>query len=139
LAQVSSPSEFLAYCTSKLANVLFARALAQRLPGGRTANCFHPGVIPQTGIERGIPFPLSVAWNALEFIPGVTSTIADGGEALAHLAASSDVAGMTGTYFAGTTRRRPSRSACDRRTAERLWEISAALVGVAPELPVNEG
>jgi|AntDeeMetagen681_2_1112603.scaffolds.fasta_scaffold00711_7 hypothetical protein len=95
LAQVSNLSGFLAYCTSKLANLLFTRELARRLSGERTANCFHPGIIPQTGIERGIPFPLSVGWNGLEFVPGVTSTIADGGEALAYLAASSDIAGMT--------------------------------------------
>src|ERR1700683_3777900 len=33
-----------AYCRSKLANVLFTRALARRLNGsGVTANCLHPG------------------------------------------------------------------------------------------------
>src|SRR5713101_5966218 len=40
----SKKAGFRAYSDSKLANILFTRELARRLPeGGVTVNCFHPG------------------------------------------------------------------------------------------------
>ena len=124
-----------AYADSKLANVLFTRELARRFPEGYTANCFHPGVIPGSGFARGVPFPFSLGWKAMRFVPGMADTVADGGRALAYLAASPEVADVSGAYFDGMRRTRPARTARDDRTARRLWEQSASLVGVAPELP----
>jgi len=133
--RVEGLSGWSAYADSKLANVLFTRELARRLPEGYTANCFHPGVIPGSGFSRGVPFPLNLGWTAIRFVPGMADTVADGGRALAYLAASPEVAGVSGAYFDGTRRRRPARSARDDRTARRLWERSADLVGVDPAFP----
>lgn len=124
-----------AYAGSKLANVLFTRELARRLPDGYTANCFHPGVIPGSGFDRGVPFPFSLGWKAIRFVPGMADTVEDGGRALAYLAASSEVTDVSGAYFDGTRRRTPAPAARNDRTARRLWEASADLVGVDPELP----
>jgi NAD(P)-dependent dehydrogenase (short-subunit alcohol dehydrogenase family) len=124
-----------AYARSKLANVLFARELARQLPEGYTANCFHPGVIPGSGFSRGVPFPLNLGWKAMRFVPGMADTVEDGGRALASLAASPDVADVSGAYFDGTRRTRPAPAARDDRTARRLWERSASLVGVDPAFP----
>ncbi|MFC7225946.1 SDR family NAD(P)-dependent oxidoreductase [Salinirubellus salinus] len=135
LARVSGLSGFSAYSDSKLANVLFTRELAARLPAGQTANCFHPGVIPGSGFARGIPFPLSMGWEAVELVPGVTDSVEDGGRALAYLAASPALEGVTGQYFDQQRQRRPSRSARDDETADRLWDLSADLVGVDPDWP----
>ena len=128
-------SGWSAYADSKLANVLFTRELARRLPEGYTANCFHPGVIPGSGFSRGVPFPLSLGWKAMRLVPGMADTVADGGRALAYLAASPDVADVSGSYFDGTHRREPAPAARDDRTARRLWERSTRLVGVDPALP----
>jgi len=135
LARVSGLAGFSAYSDSKLANVLFSRELAARLPEGQTANCFHPGVIPGSGFARGIPFPLSMGWEAVELVPGVTDSVEDGGRALAYLAASPALEGVNGQYFDQMRQRRPSRAARDDETATRLWEASAEFVDVDPDWP----
>ena len=49
-----------AYSNSKLANVLFTRALARRLEHqGLVANCFHPGVVGTRLVRGGL---VSIAW-----------------------------------------------------------------------------
>lgn len=49
-----SYSEFLCYCQSKLANILFTRELSKKLEGtGVTANALHPGAI-NTELSRNI-------------------------------------------------------------------------------------
>lgn len=126
-------SGFEAYADTKLYNVLFTRELAARLDGtGATAACFHPGVIPGSGFARTVPFPVSLGWRALGLVPGIGDTVADGGRALAGLAAGADA---NGAYFDGTSETSPARAARDDRSAERLWEASASLLGVDPDWP----
>jgi hypothetical protein len=67
----------------------------------------------------------------------MADTVEDGGRALASLAASPDVADVTGAYFDGTRRRDPAPAAHDDRTARRLWEASATLTGVDPDFPIG--
>lgn len=137
----SGSTGFGAYADSKLANVLFTRELARRLEShrleGATANCFHPGVIPGSGFSRGIPFPASLGWKLMRFVPGVGDSVADGGRALSYLAASPDVADVSGRYFDGTRERSPATDATDDDLAARLWEASAELVKTGPELAVR--
>ena len=131
------------YADSKLANVLFTRELSQRL-GDATATCFHPGNIPGSGFTRAIPFPLSLGADLLESIPipGVTDSPADGGEALAYLAAAPEIEGLSGEYFDQRENVPPASQGTDEATAEALWELSAEFVGVdsdLPEGPATEG
>jgi hypothetical protein len=126
-------SGFDAYADSKLYNVLFTRELARRFDG-RTAVCFHPGVIPGSGLARTVPFPFSLGWRALALVPGVGDAVADGGRALATHAARADP-DAAGAYFDGTRETRPARAARVDRAAERLWTVSADLVGVDPDWP----
>ncbi|WP_255195253.1 SDR family NAD(P)-dependent oxidoreductase [Halorarius litoreus] len=135
LTELTGMAGFAAYSDSKLANVLFTRELASRFDGEQTATCFHPGIIPGSGFSRDLPFPVSIGWDAVELVPGVSDSVEDGSEALAYLAADDEVAGVTGAYFDGTRERRPASGARDERAADRLWEISAALVDVDPDWP----
>ena len=51
------------YGNSKLANILFTRALARRLEGnGVVANCFHPGVI-RSRLARDAGLLRALAWR----------------------------------------------------------------------------
>jgi len=122
---------FSAYCRSKLANVLFTVALADRVDEGVTANCLHPGVIPGSGFVRNLPGPLRTVASALggSWNPLVAS-VAEGAETSVYLAASPDVAGVTGRYFDDCERATPSATARDPDLAERLWERSAELTGI---------
>jgi NAD(P)-dependent dehydrogenase (short-subunit alcohol dehydrogenase family)/predicted flap endonuclease-1-like 5' DNA nuclease len=125
---------FERYCESKLANALFTRELARRLGDG-TANCFHPGNIPGSGFTRDVPFPLSLGVEALALLPGLTESIADGGRALARLAADPDLAGVTGEYFDVGEMAEPAPAAKDDALARRLWDLTADVAGVESALP----
>lgn len=124
-----------AYSRSKLANVLFTRALDRRLDGP-TANALHPGYIPHTGILRDSPwFVRGTVW-LLARLPRpiarrVVGTPATGAETVVSLAAAPDLAGVSGAYFSDCERVRPSATARDDELAERLWAESERLAGVA--------
>ncbi len=117
-----------AYQQSKLANVLFTLALARRTAGsGVQALALHPGVY-DTGLFRDymgrIPGGGAVA--------GVIARRAAGaGPIIAELAAGRTQEDLNGTYFNKRMRTKPSAKALDREAQERLWEWSAAAVGLA--------
>jgi NAD(P)-dependent dehydrogenase (short-subunit alcohol dehydrogenase family) len=116
-----------AYSRSKLANVLTARQLARRLDGsGVTVTSLHPGAV-STNIWSGAPWfarpVLALAKRRMES-PEV------GGSRLAYLAASSEVEGATGGYYDSNRLREPSRHAQDDALGERLYDVSAQLVGL---------
>ena len=117
-----------AYSRSKLANVLYARALADRLAGtGVTVNAFHPGAV-STGIWNSLPWfgqPIVALSKRLFFI-----TAAEGAAALTFLATDPSVAEVTGAYFRKTREREPSRLARDDARGRQLCEVSASLVGL---------
>lgn len=126
LERVYAP--YRAYRRSKLANVLFTRALARRLAGtGVTANAVHPGVIA-TGLLGNLarlPRPL------LGLLRVIAGTPAAGAENVAFLATDPNLREVTGAYFSDRVETQPSATASDPELAERLWEISARLTGVA--------
>ena len=127
---VAGYSGWRAYGQSKLANVLFAAELAER-EGELTSNSLHPGVVPGSGFTRTLPGPIRTGISALSAIPNpFTDSVVDGAETQTYLAASPEVAGVTGRYFDDCEERTPSRAARDETTQRRLWERSAELVGL---------
>jgi retinol dehydrogenase 14 len=115
-----------AYSRSKLANVLTTRALARRLEGtGVTATALHPGAI-DTDIWSHAP------WFARPVLAllrrGMESPLV-GGARLAHLAAGAEVEGHTGGYYRRNEVVEPSELARDEALGERLYDVSAELVG----------
>lgn len=134
---------FDAYCRSKLANILFTRELARRLESTDvplTANSLHPGAIPGSGFVRGLPLPLRVGAKAVSSLPGflesrLFTTVREGARTVVYLAASSDLDGVSGQYFADMKTRRPSEEALDEENARRLWEFSEEITGVEYDFP----
>ncbi len=120
-----------AYSRSKLANLLFMRALVRRLSGSLlTCNALHPGVV-RTAIFREAPALLRGALATLGRL--LLLSPAQGAKTSLYLASSEEVAGQSGGYYMRCKRVRPSEAALDAAAAERLWEISAKLVGLNPE------
>jgi NAD(P)-dependent dehydrogenase (short-subunit alcohol dehydrogenase family) len=115
-----------AYGQSKLANLLFARALARRFEGGdRTANAVHPGVIA-TNLGRH----LSPAVRALMPIASAIAlkTVPQGAATQCFVAAHPSLAGVSGEYFADCNVAKSSRYARDEAMGERLWEVTETIV-----------
>ena len=118
-----------AYERSKLANVLFANELARRLAGtGVTSNSVHPGSVA-TKIWSDAPvwskplIALVLRWSFIS--PEV------GGQTIVQLAASAELERVTGQYFEQQRPVAPSAAAQDSALAQRLWDVSATLVGGA--------
>lgn len=122
-------SSLRSYSNSKLANVLFTRALARRLEGTDVvANCLHPGVI-RTRLARGTAFPIRAGWR---LVSTFLKSPATGAETIVHLADSEEGGRVSGAYFADSHEARPSARAMDDDIGELLWKASEKLVRLAP-------
>jgi retinol dehydrogenase 12 len=107
------------YAVSKLANVLFTKELARRLPaGGVTTYALHPGVIASDIWKRRIPRP--IAWLMTRFMKSTE----DGARTTVHCAASPAVATETGRFYTDSKEKKPSRLADDAELAKELWKRS---------------
>jgi len=120
-------SGWKAYQRSKLANILFTRALARRLAGtGVVANCLHPGVVASRfGDEAG-------GWLAPAFslIKRFAITPEKAAQTIIYLATSAEVADISGEYFIKRKVAKPSAQARDDAAAAKLWSVSEALAGI---------
>ena len=97
LAMANDYSDALAYGHSKLANVLFSLALAERLRGTRiTSNALHPGVIA-TELSRNLSAVSRFAWNAYVAIAGKTAE--QGAATTCYVATSEALGNVSGRYF----------------------------------------
>ncbi|WP_226762232.1 SDR family NAD(P)-dependent oxidoreductase [Arthrobacter sp. SO3] len=120
-----------AYNQSKLANVLFSYGLAARLSGSRvTANVLHPGVVA-TAFGAEDPGPLQGFLNPL--VQRWMKTPEQGARTSIHLASAPELENVTGQYFANSTSRKSSRRSYSQADADRLWQVSTALVGLDPD------
>ncbi len=119
---------WLPYGTSKLATIMFIRELARRTAGtGVDAFSFHPGFVA-TGFGAD-----SALLRFGQFISRGTLGIGpeQGAAPLIHLVAERDVAAASGTYFDGLNPHgRVGNDASDEEKCQRLWETSAAMVGL---------
>jgi retinol dehydrogenase 12 len=115
-----------AYSRSKLANLLFTRALARRLEGTPlTCNALHPGVV-RTGIFRNAPALLRGALSSIGRLFLLSPE--QGARTSAYLASSPHVASQSGGYYIRCKPAQPSAAALEEAAAERLWEASEQLV-----------
>lgn len=108
-----------AYAQSKLAQIMFTIDLAAELEGtGVTVNSLHPATYMNTTMVRE---------------GGITpiSTVAQGGEAILHLAEGDDVAAKSGLFFNGMREAQAIPQAYDGAARERLRRLSLELTGLA--------
>jgi retinol dehydrogenase-14 len=117
-----------AYNQSKLANVLFTYELARRLQATLvTANALHPGVVRTS---FGAEDPATVQRVFIPFLRLFMKTPAQGAATSIHLASAPDLEQVTGRYFVNSKPKRSSERSYDQAAAARLWQVSAALVGL---------
>jgi NAD(P)-dependent dehydrogenase (short-subunit alcohol dehydrogenase family) len=132
LAMTRNYSPMGAYGASKLANILFTRALAKRLQDTRvTATCLHPGFC-RTNIGANNDADVSpLIKRAFWLVSRFARSAEKGAETLLYLASSAEVEGVSGGYFCDRKAIAPSRAGQDDGAAERLWQVSEQLVGIA--------
>ncbi len=117
-----------AYNQSKLANLLFTYELARRLEGTAvTANALHPGVV---STAFGAEDPGRAQRLLVPLMRPFMRSPARGAATSIHCASAPELDRVSGRYFVDSRIRRSSKRSVDESVATRLWQVSAALVGL---------
>jgi len=114
-------NSFRHYGQSKVANLMFARALNRRLPEGQVAIGLHPGVIP-TNLARHMPGWIQRAFLVIR--PLFFKTIPQGAATQTFAAFHPDAAAMGGAYLADSQVAKSSPPSQDQALQERLYAWS---------------
>lgn len=115
-----SYNQYYAYFQSKLANILFTRALANRLLAtGVTANSLHPGIIRTELVSQMLLLEIILSPLSL-----FMKTVKSGAQTTIALAVDDELQQISGKYFADCRIASESDRAKDDETAEWLWEQS---------------
>jgi WW domain-containing oxidoreductase len=117
---------FVFYGQSKLANLAFAKSMAEQLQSrGVTANALHPGVIVSTDLTRSMG---SVARAFLPLVNLFSKSIPQGAATTCYVAAHPAVAGKTAGFYVDCQPAKPNPHADDATFRQRLWDVSAAIL-----------
>jgi len=124
-----------AYSQSKLANLYFTYELARRLEGsGVTVNALHPGFVASRFAHNNHD-PIAWGFRLLQRFFAISPE--QGAQTSIYLATAEEVAGVSGRYFVNCRAVPSSPVSYDRAAAQRLWEISLRLCGLAEITPVT--
>ncbi|XP_035682564.1 dehydrogenase/reductase SDR family member on chromosome X-like [Branchiostoma floridae] len=117
------------YAQSKLANVLTAYELQERLLADQshvTANALHPGVV-NSDLYQHVMWPMRVAQRIMGWI-GLTKTPAQGADTILYAAMSPDLEGIGGHYLDNCQSVPSCDQSYNKDLQKRLWEESCRLV-----------
>lgn len=115
-----------AYGHSKLANLLFANELANRLCSTtQTANAVHPGVI-RTNLFRHYSPLLKFGSALIEKL--LFKNVEQGAATQVYVSAHPAVSGVSGKYFSNCNLKETSKHGKDEIMAKTLWDFSERIV-----------
>jgi NAD(P)-dependent dehydrogenase (short-subunit alcohol dehydrogenase family) len=116
----------MSYCAGKLANVLFAKGLAERLAGsGIVAHSMAPGPVSSN-------FYSHAPQDTQDRLQGMTMfTEAEGADTLIWLAIGEEPGSSSGGYWEKRAPRKPNPLAEDAAFVERFWQESEKLVAAS--------
>jgi NAD(P)-dependent dehydrogenase (short-subunit alcohol dehydrogenase family) len=117
-----------AYEQSKLANVLFTYALAEKAePFNITVNALHPGFVytPIGGKSKNKFF--AFVWNA--FSKAFAMKVVDGASSHFYLSTSDEVKDTTAKYFYKCKAKKSSGISYDKDLQDSLWKESERMSG----------
>lgn len=121
--------QFQAYGLSKLYNIYFTKILAQKMleeKTGITVNCLHPGSIyTGFGASGSKAFAKLVKYGG-RFLPKPKT----GAKTSVYLATATEVAEVTGVYYAHGKKAAISRLAKNKEAAQRIWDKSMELAKI---------
>jgi NAD(P)-dependent dehydrogenase (short-subunit alcohol dehydrogenase family) len=120
------------YARSKLANVLFTRALSKRLPANVFANAYFPGNIPTGAMDTWKEhFGGALGGAVASVFRWMGQSLEEGAATGVFLAAAKEVesdAGRGGYWVPVAKKERSSVAAEDDALAEELWVWSEEFV-----------
>lgn len=106
---------FIAYCRSKLEQVMYGLELAEQLKEtGVTVNSLHPAPLMDTNMAH-------------TFFGRVSSTVEEGADVVEYVAFSKETEGITGTYFNQKKQAKANAQAYDVEARKKLWQLSETL------------
>ncbi len=117
---------FKAYGTSKLMNILHAKALAPRLEAkGVSVFSLHPGAVATNFGQQ------NKGWFRFLFSLGhpFFLTAEQGAQTTIYLASQEGIEAQTGQYFAKSRPKTPTKTARNQELAEQLYRYSEELSG----------
>ena len=138
---------FAAYAEAKVANVLYARELADRLQGtGVTTASIHPGWARSNFGSGGPLWMRALMALARPLTRGMSDSNEESAQTSLHVLLSDDAPDHTGAYFSqssvlyrdktlnqgGWPMTSPNPNATDMTTARRLVEVARTRVGLTP-------
>ncbi|CDQ91001.1 unnamed protein product [Oncorhynchus mykiss] len=116
----------LAYCQSKLANVLFARELARRLKGSSvTVNSVHPGSVCSDLVRHSTIMSLLFSLFSL-----FLKSPRDGAQTSIYCAVAEELHSLTGKHFSDCAPAFVAPQGRKEETAKKLWDASSELLGI---------
>ncbi|CAL1575574.1 unnamed protein product [Knipowitschia caucasica] len=116
----------LAYCQSKLANVLFTRELARRLQGYNvTVNSVHPGTV-NSDLTRHSTIMMILFTMFSIFL----KTPREGAQTSVYCAVAEELHSISGKHFSDCAPAFVAPQGRSEETARRLWEASCELLGI---------
>lgn len=119
-------SGFAAYGQSKLANVLFTKALARRYPN-ICSHSLHPGVVGTAFANKN---GNNKWWTKLwKITKPLMLSVDKGAKTSIYLASSPAALQSNGKYFEKQREKKPSNLAEDAALAKQLWEVSEQICG----------
>ncbi|KAK6481166.1 retinol dehydrogenase 12-like [Huso huso] len=108
----------LAYCQSKLANVLFTRELAKRLAG--------TGAQTTSELARHSSL-IALTWSIFSFF---IKTPWEGAQTNIYCAVAEELENVSGKHFSDCSPAFVAPQGRNEETAKRLWDVSCTLLGV---------
>ncbi|XP_011159399.1 retinol dehydrogenase 12 isoform X1 [Solenopsis invicta] len=132
--QEKAYSPYMSYGQSKLANILFTKALAHRLKEaniqGINVYSLHPGIV-RTELARSSNsiIRLFYAW----IVPLFLKNAVQGAQTTIYCSVDEKAANETGLYYSNCSVATPSRKANNPEYREKLWNVSCRLLQLEPE------
>ena len=129
-----------AYGNSKLANILFATELSERLKGmGVTINSIHPGWIPKTNLGKPGCCARCLLVGCFHYCCRcckITRTPEEATDCILKVATDPELDDVTGKYFSDCEETESSVESRDKQVAKKLWDVSLELLEIQEDSPI---